>query len=477
MNPGKYIADFDSATAMLRALSLFLKDRDFPMLGTQPITIPAYVLVNRLPRWLQEKVYIFGGWIEAIRPKQMEQINAQQMSSWAADHYPRREYPMVAIGSSNGAAIHLFAALGIPWLPQTFLIPIRHEALDPDDPGKAMEHFLPLGETLLRRNPELQLHHMHDANQDRLMIQTMGYFRVKFRSLPAGYKEFLVNSLKPGSAILLMECDLKWPVTAVNRRYFFQHGALGGLEPGEYEHGGPQVEHLLRSQGSTRTHWDWPPTDTEAPEAEWGFESAWREEIELLARQRGWRVIRMLFNQPEDLSPVVADFYRWWYAQRGLPASRLLVSSFILMEPWWTLRTGSVPFWMVFNTQRSADALSSYLQSRSAFNDIYLSLFSHGVESAGVVPISKWRYLLDQATKRGEFLGVDPESYPRDFAIFVRHHLAAKRIEARYGMPGPISWNVFEDFLVSSEKKYRVRLFESTFSPGLSRVLRQESAA
>ena len=99
----------------------------------------------------------------------MEQINAQQMSSWAADHYPRREYPMVAIGSSNGAAIHLFAALGIPWLPQTFLIPIRHEALDPDDPGKAMEHFLPLGETLLRRNPELQLHHMHDANQDRLI--------------------------------------------------------------------------------------------------------------------------------------------------------------------------------------------------------------------------------------------------------------------------------------------------------------------
>src|SRR5438045_310959 len=91
---------------------------------------------------------------------------------------------------------------------------------------------------------------MHDANQDRLMIQTMGYFRVKFRSLPAGYKEFLVNSLKPGSAILLMECDLKWPVTAVNRRYFFQHGALGGLEPGEYEHGGPQVEHLLRSQRS-----------------------------------------------------------------------------------------------------------------------------------------------------------------------------------------------------------------------------------
>ncbi len=391
MNPGKYVADFDSATAMLRASSLFLKGKDFPMLGTQPVSIPIYSLVNRLPKRLQEKAYIFGGWIEAIRPHQIEDINAQEIATWAAGHHPRREYPMVAIGSSNGAATHLFAALGIPWLPQTFLIPVRHHGLDPDEPRKALEYFLPLGEALLRRNPELQLHHMHDANQDRLMIQTMGYFRVKFRRLPAAYKEFLTNSLKPGSTILLVECGLKWPATQVNGRYFFQHGALGGLEPDEYERGGPAVERLLRPHGSRRTKWDWPPTDTEAPEAEWGFEAGWREEIESTARQRGWRVIRMVFNQPEDLSPLVADFYRWWYEQRGLPANRLLVSSFIVMEPWWTLRTGSVPFWMVFNTEPSAEALDKYLQSRPAFKDIYLALFSNGVHSAGLVPISRWK--------------------------------------------------------------------------------------
>jgi hypothetical protein len=36
------------------------------------------------------------------------------------------------LGSANGAAIYLAAALGMPWLPQTLLLPVRR-ALDPDD--------------------------------------------------------------------------------------------------------------------------------------------------------------------------------------------------------------------------------------------------------------------------------------------------------------------------------------------------------
>lgn len=53
---------------------------------------------------------------------------------------------------------------------------------------------------------------------------------------------------------------------------------------------------------------------------------------------------RLIFTVPEDVSPLVADLYRWWYHARGVPGLRLLVDSFILMEPWWTPRTGSVPF-------------------------------------------------------------------------------------------------------------------------------------
>ena len=50
--------------------------------------------------------------------------------------YPSRRYPMALIGSSNGAAVHLAAAMGAPWLPQTFMVPVRNPSNDPDDPRR-----------------------------------------------------------------------------------------------------------------------------------------------------------------------------------------------------------------------------------------------------------------------------------------------------------------------------------------------------
>ncbi len=70
--------------------------------------------------------------------------------------------------------------------------------------------------------------------------------------------------------------------------------------------------------------------------------------------------------------------------------------------------------------------------------------------------------MVEQATRRGEFLGVDVEAYPRDFAVFVRYHLAAKRISARYPMLGSVSWKVFQRFLQSSQNDYRVRFLDSS---------------
>src|SRR4029450_13636290 len=95
---------------------------------------------------------------------------------------------------------------------------------------------------------------------------------------------------------------------------------------------------------------------------------------------------RVVFEEPEDMSPLVADLYRWWYGALGLADNRLVVDSFILMEPYWTIRTGSVPFWMVFNTEPSLRALTSYLRDAPSFDEVRLTLFSHGVDSIGLVP-------------------------------------------------------------------------------------------
>ena len=416
--------------------------------------------VNRLPRSLREQIYIWSGWSEALAPDKIGPADTGQVAEWMANLYPQRKFPAVAIGSSNGAATHLFTALGIPWLPQTFLMPVARSGLKPDDPRSDLQWGLEPGRILLENNPDVRLHHMHDPNQDRLMIHRMTYFRLKRLRLGAAYENFLRRALDPGGTILVIECGLQWPTTRCGERHFFQFGALGGATVDEYHHGGPRVADYLARYHSPVRSWDPPQPNGQSPEAEWGFEPALRHDLERLAEKHRWNIRRVIFEQPEDLSPLVADFYRWWNRQeRGLPDNRLVVDSFILMEPFWTVVTGSTPFWMVFNKEPSARALTDYLdRSERQFDEIFMMLFSHGVNSIGLVPIEKWRELLRRARTNSGFIGVDENTYPRDFAVFTRYHSEFRRkIKMRHPLPPSVTLQAFDDFLSRRAGEYRVQ--------------------
>lgn len=220
-----YIANFDSASAMLRATSAFLRGDDFPGMGTVPPAIePLADLINKLPRPLQEVVYTVGSGSEGIPAERLGDVSAEAAAQWMVNEYPQRQYPAVAIGSSSGALVNLCAALSIPWLPQTFLIPVKHPGINADEPKQMMEWGMKPAQALLNANPEFQLHHMHDPNQDRLTIQGMTYFRVKRLRMGATYKNFIENSLPPGGTIFLIECQRSWPATKLGARHIFQFG-------------------------------------------------------------------------------------------------------------------------------------------------------------------------------------------------------------------------------------------------------------
>ena len=90
-------------------------------------------LVNYLPRRAREWVYSIGGMTEAVSQREVGKLNFDDIAEWITSLLPKRSYPGVFIGSSNGALVHLAAALAIPWLPQTFLCPVRDALSDPDD--------------------------------------------------------------------------------------------------------------------------------------------------------------------------------------------------------------------------------------------------------------------------------------------------------------------------------------------------------
>ncbi|MFC9913107.1 hypothetical protein [Streptomyces sp. NPDC127197] len=227
--------------------------------------------LNRLPTAAQERAYAASGWTGAIPLRKAGEVRSDALAAWVTGHCPHRRYPLIFIGSSNGALVHLAAALDAAWLPQTLLLlPVRRSGVAVDDPRGDLAATKGAGRALLAANPDLVLHHMHDPHQDRLMIAGMTYFRVKWRRLPEPYRRFIQDRLAPGGRVVDDDCTLRWPTTRVDDRYVFQFGALGDATPEEYRHGGPRVAELLARYGSPVRWWNPPAPDGESPEAEWG---------------------------------------------------------------------------------------------------------------------------------------------------------------------------------------------------------------
>ncbi len=457
------IANFDSATAMLRALASHCRESDFIALGSFPKWSTPFMslvgaLVNHTPEVVRNAVYTVSGWTEAVAQRKIvgPRTDPATVARWLCDHYPKKRYPAIMLGSSNGALMHLCAACGIPWLPQTYLMPVAHRRLDPNDVTTELARMRPLALRFLAAYPEVQLHHMHDPSQDRLMVQLMSYFRLKYLHLPEAYKAFMEGWLEPGGTICIVDCGLRWPTTRLADRYIFQMGALGGPTADEYLNGGPRVAAFLAQTHASVQRWTAPAPDAERPEAEWGFESALDDEIRDYADRQGYRVERLTFSHPEDLSPLIADFHADWFRSHGIDANRLLVESFVLMDPHRAWRAGLVPFWMFFNMEPSLKSLRKYLEGHD-FDDIGLMLFSHGVRSIGLAAIEDWDACLARARKRGFYVGVDRRAYPQDFATFVNY---SRDLEHRFGnlqinLP-PVPYATARDFVRSKSAGTRI---------------------
>jgi hypothetical protein len=387
-------------------------------------------------------VYSLAGGAGGVPAGRLGDLDAEELARWVTGHYPERRFPAVAIGSSNGAAVHLWTALGVPWLPQTLLVPVRHGPADPDDARGALEFGARVAEPLLAANPQVAVHQMHDPNQDRLMVRWMSYLRLKRRTLGPAYERFLADRLAPGGPVLLVRDRSRWPVTRVRDRHVFQFGARGGATVEEYHGGGPRVRAFLRGSGAARDRWDPPAPDAEAPEAEWGLAPQLADDVRRWAAASGHPVRELALDEPEDLSAPVAALHRRWYADRGLPTDRLLVESFVLHDPVAALRTARVPYWTMFPVQPSLRRARHHLAAAEPYRDVGVLLFSHGVDSIGLARPAEWRAL----PGGGRLLGVSERRFPADFPAFARYGSAVRRDRPCHPLPSaPLPLTVLDD--------------------------------
>lgn len=455
-----FTAAFDSATAMVISLSLFLEGKGFPGTGAMPANEPLGKALDMLPETLKKTMYAQSGRFDGLRPENTSGVAISELEKWVTQSYPDRKYPAIAIGSSNGALNHLYAALGIPWLPQTFLIPVRKPGfLDKDKPKEVIKWADDAARALLESNPGISLHHMMDPNHDRLHLNTITYFRVKIHRMGECYRQFIRDRLSAGGKVIIINCRQQWPVSRMDQDYVFQFGgAGGGIQAREYYEGSKRVNHFLKKQGAEVERWDAPRIDEEVPEAEWGYDERLSDEIRTYADELNIGLEEILFDHPETPSAYVADLYREWYRKLGREDDRLLIECFALHDPYWALRSSSVPLWMLFNDEQSAEFADRFLQDRKAFDEIFMMLMSHGTESIGLAGIDRWDHILKHARQNKNYIGVSRDDYPVNFGVYMRYFEDLQdKISARYPLPEPMPLEQARELLKRVGTDYGVR--------------------
>lgn len=402
--PEKVVASFDSASVLHAATVSALQQHAFPHLGNPPVLAALVRVAGRLPWPVLRRLYARIGGAEGIDADRLGEVDLAEVAASFADAYPGRRYPAALIGSSNGALTHLAAAMQVPWLPGTVLVPVARVA-DPQRPDLALEFGRRVAPALLEANPDVVLHQMHDALQDELMVARMSYFRTKWRTLPDAYAAFLGERLEPGAPVLLVEDRSTWPVTRLGDRHVFQTGGRGGSTPEQY---------LSRPFA--------PQPDDEAPEAEWGADPGFTAAVQAWCAANGHPCVVLSFEGPQDAAAPVASVLREWTAERGGDADRLLVPSFVLGDPWRTIEIGRVPFWTFFPVEPAFESLDRHLAAADPpYATVEVMLFQHGAHSPGVVMPDAAASLIRRHGARPRLVAVDPRRSPHDIGSLARY--------------------------------------------------------
>jgi len=410
------VASFDSASVLHAANVAALQRKDFPNLGSSNLAGIGVRVAGRLPWPILRGIYTRIGGAEGIDPDDLARVDLGAVAASFADAYPQKRYPAVFVGASNGALTHLAAALQVPWLPQTVLIPV-HRLGDPQRPDQALDFGRRVGPALLEANPDIALHQMHDSAQDELMTSRMTYFRTKWRALPAAYTRFLESALEPGAPVLLIDDQSVWPVVRVGERHVFQSGGRGGLTPQEYL----KLPHT-------------PTPDDESPEAEWGTEPLFAAAVREWAASHGHPVVTIRVDGPQEAAHPIAEVLRQWTRDRGGAADRLIVPSFVLGDPWRTIELGRVPFWTFFAVQSAVESLRFHLAHSAPYRAADIMMFQHGADSPGRAKADDFESVLRDAGVEAHLLALARRKIPHDIGSLGRYGAALSR-EKPAGLP------------------------------------------
>lgn len=410
-------ACFDSGTRVVREVAEALTEKGKSILECYP---PGSKLFLWLLHLFPEDLRIAGiEWGSSVSvgepPKKLADFDAMRLPQWCLSQYHAdHKYKAIVIGSPNGGVAHLAALLRAPFLTASFVLAIRHPAMNPDD----VETYYATGEKLAAEilakseTTGFEVINHYDPLHDRSLVKYVNFLRIKLLELPKVYRNFILQNLAPDGKIILIDCSYPWPQYIVGERSYLQVGGLGEIPPREY---------------LNRFVLDLPVE--ERRESEWGCPQGFACSVKDFAERHGIDVIEISYDHPQGYGLLA---YRAYLACEGARRDELLLDCFNYQNPLTNIQTGIPALWLPFNTRDGLAFAKGFLIGKK-FERIYLALLPSFARSPDTASIGDWENLLSSHGSL-TLIGVDPHTFPADPLAPFRFAAGMKQLqEAKHG--------------------------------------------
>jgi len=358
----QYMESRESSSPIItRAVSAALIGRESKAYEFDTLTRIALKIVGLFPQSLAQWLIPRAPNANALDGSKVRALKIDDLIRVRLEDYKENKghFPSITMGvGMGGTTAHLAANLGGPFLPQAFVMTLKHGSMDGD-----VEKYFKLSADIARevtdKNSDVMSIQHYDPVHDGWLVRRVNHLRLKLIDLPQTYQEYIHKNLVKGGEIIYLEGKANWKQYQVGERNVFQVGGWGDIPDVEFLEGSQRISAYCRQEGITKTDWrlkEYPLID--GFESEWGSEPGLGDAVEDFCKREGYRFTKISFIDPNDFNILNFLAAKHLVEMDGREAAGVLVETFSQYDVSAVRNTGLLPLWLIFNTADSVRFLA-----------------------------------------------------------------------------------------------------------------------
>jgi hypothetical protein len=356
-----------------------------------------------------------------LPPDSLKDFSLNDLIQDRLDNYSGLEErrPAITIGAAlGGATTYLSLALGGLFLPQTFVITMKHGSFD-GDVDEYLNRSLEAARRIAENDSRLMTIQHYDPIHDGWLTRFVNHLRFKLIDMPDQYADYIQKHVEPGGTIVYLEGGATWLRYRVGERSVFQVGGWGDISAEEFLEASPRIKDYAEKTGLK--YYDWRLTQyplERGAESEWGTEPGFADALGKFCTREGFKFVRIPLAHPNDFSRLAFSAALKLLEKEGHPPAGVSVECFSQFDST-SARLGSLlPLWLIFNTSDSA----RYLREMAVKFPKESPVFFSPLSTFSITPdMASWSEWMDALGGR-DFIntGARESHYPADARALVK---------------------------------------------------------